>query len=78
MFPQKSLRRLSRMKATGVDVKVGRYSYEGSLIDEVYRDEVSREYVIRLNPRLRTYCEPHRPLRGFAPAGLDGFAVPPP
>lgn len=47
-------RRLSRMKATAVDVTVGKYSYEGSLIDEVYRDKESREYVIRLNPKLRT------------------------
>lgn len=47
-------KRLSRMKATGLDVKVGRYSYEGSLIDEVYRDEDTREYVIRLNPKLST------------------------
>ena len=45
-------RRLSRMKATGVDVSVGRYGYEGSLIDEVYRDKETREYVIRLNPKL--------------------------
>lgn len=46
-------RRLSRMKATGVDVKVGKFSYEGSLIDEVYRADESREYVICLNPKLR-------------------------
>ena len=46
-------RRLSRMKATGVDVRIGRYGYEGSLIDEVYRETESREYVIRLNPKLR-------------------------
>ena len=45
-------RRLSRMKATGVDVTVGRYGYEGSLIDEVYRDKEPRQYVIRLNPKL--------------------------
>jgi hypothetical protein len=45
-------RRLSRMKATGVDVTVGRYGYEGSLIDEVYRDKETRQYVIRLNPKL--------------------------
>jgi hypothetical protein len=45
-------RRLSRMKATGVDLSVGRYGYEGSLIDEVYRDKETREYVICLNPRL--------------------------
>jgi hypothetical protein len=45
-------RRLSRMKATGVDVNVGKYGYEGSLIDEVYREKETREYVIRLNPKL--------------------------
>lgn len=50
-------RRLSRMKATGVDVNVGKFSYEGSLIDEVYRAEESREYVIRLNPKLRALFE---------------------
>jgi hypothetical protein len=51
-------RRLSRMKATGLDVKIGRYSYEGSLIDEVYRDDESRKYVIRLNPKLLALFEP--------------------
>lgn len=45
-------RRLSRMNATALDVKVDKFSYEGSLIDEVYRAEESREYVIRLNPKL--------------------------
>jgi hypothetical protein len=45
-------RRLSRMKATGIDVNVGKFGYEGSLIDEVYRDKENREYVIRLNPKL--------------------------
>lgn len=47
-------RRLSRMKATGVDVYLGRQGYEGSLIDEVYRDKDTQEYVIRLNPKLRS------------------------
>lgn len=51
-------RRLSRMKATAVDVKVDRFSYEGSLIDEVYRAEDSRAYVIRLNPKLRALFGP--------------------
>ena len=50
-------RRLSRMKATGVDVNVGKFSYEGSLIDEVYRTEESRAYVIRLNPKLLALFE---------------------
>lgn len=51
-------RRISRMKATGVDVKVGNCSYEGSLIDEVFREEESREYVIRLNPKLHVMFSP--------------------
>ena len=50
--------RLSRMKATGVDVHIGRYGYEGSLIDEVYRDKETREYVFRANPKLRSMFEP--------------------
>ncbi len=53
-------RRLSRMKATGLDVKVDGYSYEGSLIDEVYRAKRSREYVIRLNPKLLILFGPDR------------------
>ena len=50
--------RLSRMKATGVDVHIGRFGYEGSLIDEVYRDKETREYVFRVNAKLRTLFEP--------------------
>jgi len=50
--------RFSRMKATGVDVQVGRYGYEGSLIDEVYRDKKTMEYVFRLNAKLRILFEP--------------------
>lgn len=51
-------RRLSRMKATALDVKVGRYSYEGGLIASVERDEVTREYIIRLDPKLRSMFAP--------------------
>ena len=39
--------RLSRMKATGIDVHIGRFGYEGSLIDEVYRDKETRECVFQ-------------------------------
>ena len=42
--------RLSRLNATAVRVKQGRYSYEGSLIDGVYRDEETRAYVLIPNP----------------------------
>ncbi|YCH23343.1 plasmid replication initiator TrfA [Pseudomonas sp. D1-3] len=47
--------RISRLKATALQIEVGKYSYEGSLIHEVYRgqDERSeRVYVIRLNGKL--------------------------
>jgi hypothetical protein len=45
---------LSRMKATALQLRVGDYSYEGSLINEVYREHGTRtkSYVIRLNPKL--------------------------
>ena len=50
--------RLIRIKATSVDVQKGRYGYEGSLIDEVYRDKETLEYVFRLNPKLRALFDP--------------------
>jgi hypothetical protein len=50
-------RRLERLKATALTVKVDRYTYMGSLVDEVFKDEETREYVIRLNPKLRTLFE---------------------
>lgn len=50
-------KRLTRLKATALEVKFTRFSYMGSLIDEVFKDEVSREYVIRLNPKLRVLFE---------------------
>jgi hypothetical protein len=46
-------RQLSRMSATSLQVRVGECSYEGSLIQEVYRDHETGAYLIRLNPRLR-------------------------
>lgn len=49
--------RLTRMKATAICVSVGRYSYEGSLIDEVWRDKNTKEYVIVLNPKLAALFE---------------------
>jgi hypothetical protein len=54
-------RRLSRIKATAVDVSVsGSVSYEGSFIDEVYRDKETRAYVIRLNPKLQALFAAHQ------------------
>ena len=45
--------RLSRLNATAVRIKTGKYSYEGSLIDSVYRDEETREYVVVFNPKMQ-------------------------
>ncbi|MDR3413334.1 MAG: plasmid replication initiator TrfA [Formivibrio sp.] len=53
-------KRLARLKATGLSVKVDRYSYMGSLIDEVYKDDETREYLIRLNPKLCALFEKDR------------------
>lgn len=44
--------RLMRLKANAIEVQQGRYSYAGSLIDDVYRDSKTREYVLILNPKL--------------------------
>lgn len=46
-------KRLLRLKANAVEVEQGRYSYAGSLIDDVYRDKETHEYVLVLNPKLR-------------------------
>ncbi|HDS1710915.1 TrfA protein [Pseudomonas sp. SbB1] len=46
---------ISRLKATALQIEVGGYSYEGSLIHEVYRGQSERSkrlYVIRLNSKL--------------------------
>lgn len=50
-------KRLSRLKATALEVEFTRFSYMGSLIDEVAKETTSREYVIRLNPKLRVLFE---------------------
>ena len=50
--------RLIRLKATSVEIEQSRYGYAGSLIDEVYRDKETREYIFRVNPKLRALFEP--------------------
>lgn len=47
-------RRLTRLVACAVEVRQGRYAYVGNLIAEAGRDEDTGEWVIQLNPRLRT------------------------
>jgi hypothetical protein len=50
-------KRLLRLKANGLELQQGRYTYIGSLIDEVYRDEETHEYVVILNAKLRPLFE---------------------
>jgi hypothetical protein len=54
---------ITRMNATAIDVKVGDCSYEGSLIQEVYRNEKgghkNRSYLIRLNGKLNALFAPN-------------------
>ena len=45
-------KRLMRLKANAIEVKQERYSYAGSLIDDVYRETETHEYVLTLNPKL--------------------------
>lgn len=50
--------RLMRLKVNGVEAKIGRFTYVGSLIDEIYRDEnADHEYVVVANPKLRVLFE---------------------
>lgn len=43
---------LMRLKANALEVQQERYSYAGSLIDDVYRDKDTHEYVLTVNPNL--------------------------
>lgn len=45
-------KRLLRLSANAVQIKQGKYDYAGSLIDEVYRDRESQQYMLTLNPNL--------------------------
>lgn len=51
-------RRLSRLSASALDVKIGYHTYyEGSLINEILRDENNGRSIIRLNPHLSKMFE---------------------
>jgi TrfA protein len=43
---------MRRLQAHGLEVKDGRFTYFGSLIMDGVKDETTRHYVIRINPRL--------------------------
>lgn len=44
--------RIERLRANAINIKQGRYSYIGGLVDEAFRDDETREWVIGLNPKL--------------------------
>jgi hypothetical protein len=43
---------LRRLQAHGLEIKAGRFTYFGSLIKEGIKDEVTRQYLIEINPRM--------------------------
>jgi hypothetical protein len=47
-------KRLLRLRANAVEIKQGSFTYIGGLIDEVYKDDETQEYIIVLNPQLRS------------------------
>lgn len=46
--------RITRLVANAIELKTGRYSYIGSLIADAAKDEENQEWVIELNPKLRS------------------------
>jgi len=46
--------RITRLVANALELKTGRYSYIGSLIADAAKDEENQEWVIELNPKLRS------------------------
>lgn len=51
-------KRITRLRAGAIEVKQGRHIYIGGLVDEAYKDEETQEWVIVLNPRLRSLYGP--------------------
>lgn len=45
-------KRILRLKANAVEIKQGRYTYIGSLVDDAYKDEETHEYVVTLNSKI--------------------------
>jgi len=44
--------RLVRLRANAVEIETAAYSYVGGLVDDVVRNKDTKEYTIRLNPKL--------------------------
>jgi TrfA protein len=51
-------KRITRLRSHTIEIKQGRYVYIGGLIDEGYKDEETQEWIIVLNPKLRSLFEP--------------------
>ena len=47
-------KRITRLRAGTVELKQGRYVYIGGLVGEAFMDEDTQEWVIELNPKLRS------------------------
>ncbi|MBV9305903.1 MAG: hypothetical protein JOZ45_07180 [Acidobacteriaceae bacterium] len=45
-------RSLLRLQAHGVEIKTGRHTYFGSLVMEGIKDDLTRRYIIKVNPKL--------------------------
>jgi hypothetical protein len=44
--------RIVRLRANAVEIKQGRFTYVGGLIDEAYKDDETQEYVVVANPKM--------------------------
>ncbi len=53
-------KRLIRLRANAVEIKQGRYTYIGGLIDEAYKDEITQEWNIVLNRKLHALFAPNQ------------------
>ncbi|MCP4933390.1 MAG: hypothetical protein GY927_04105, partial [bacterium] len=47
-------KRILRLRANAVEIKQGRFTYVGGLIDEAYKDDETQEYIVVLNAKLRS------------------------
>lgn len=50
-------KRLLRLRANAVEIRNGRFTYIGGLIDEAFKDEKTHEYVVVANPRIKVLFE---------------------
>ena len=52
-------KRLSRLAAATLEISTVRHSYTGGLLDSIYRDEITHDLVITLNPELSKLFGPN-------------------